>query len=127
MDLVRPWAAALVLWVVGAIAGRRITISFASLETLQSVWGTLSWVMPTKFLLFLLITLVASWLYTRVPNQLPLRRLIAVLGIPVLVLMLETVQLFLSSDPNLLYWSMRELATVAGALSGWALGIRIFQ
>lgn len=122
MAIARACAAALALWMLGAIAGRRIMINFASLETLQSMWGTLSWVMPTKFLLLLAVALVASLLHGRHWDPLARRHLLAVLAVPVFVLLQDTVFLVFSDGPNYLFWTMRELATVSGAMAGWALG-----
>ncbi|TQN30915.1 hypothetical protein FHX37_0803 [Haloactinospora alba] len=122
MAVTRACVAALALWMLGAVAGRRIMINLASLETLQSMWGTLSWVMPTKFLLLLAVALVASLLHGRQWDPFARRHLLAVLTVPVFVLLQDTVFLIASDGPNYLFWTMRELATVAGALTGWALG-----
>lgn len=122
MDLVRPWAAALALWVVGAVAGHRIIISYAELETLKTLGGHLAWEMPVKFVLMLLVALTAALLHGRTRGTRSRRHLIAVFAVPALVVVQDTVFLILDEGPDYLFWALRELATIAGALSGWMLG-----
>jgi hypothetical protein len=67
------------------------------------------------------LALVASFLHGRRWHSRSPRHLLAVFAVPVVVLVQDVVFLVLSEDPDYLFWTMRELATVAGAVCGWAL------
>lgn len=125
LRLVRPWIGALVLWAVGALSGHRVMIAFADLDTLVSVWGHLMWVAPTKFVLLALVVVCAALLYKGDEDPRTGRYLLAVLGVPLLVVLQDVGFLLADSGPDYLFFGLRELATAAGAAVGYLVASRI--
>ncbi|MDA2803545.1 hypothetical protein [Nocardiopsis suaedae] len=125
LGLLRPWAGALALWVAGALSGHRIMIAYADLDTLMSMWGHLMWVAPSKFVQLALVVLCAALLYKGDEGPRTGRYLLAVLGVPVLVLVQDVGFLVADSGPDYLFFALREAAAVAGAGVGYLVASRI--
>lgn len=125
MDLVKPWATAVVVYLTGTIVTVFAAVSAGSTpEELTSTGGAIMWNAVPSVAIYLLMAVLSAVVHSRPRRERPARHALAVLPVPA-VSMLVGLVLGLAQGSPPLGVIAGAIAAAAGTVAGWWTGDRL--
>lgn len=120
MDLIRAWAAAAVVFLVGSVALVAITANTSSADAVTGTDGSALWNGAATLMIFLLTAAAGAIVHPEPRRADPVRHAVAVLTVPA-VTMMANVALIMGGH----YSVAASVASIIGGLIGAVAGWRI--
>ena len=123
MDLLKSWAVAVAVYVVGSLLSAGTAIQVGD-DLLNGTIPSVTWAAGSSLLVYLLMAMIAALVHPAPRRDDPVRHAVAALGIPAVTVVggvvFGVVQGFAASGN-----ATSAITAVAGALVGWALVTRL--